>query len=396
MRLSELLFGVAILSPIIPAATEGADRPIVAVFNIEAKGMKISADVLDRLTDYLGTQLAAQGYLVVPRSELKKRLTEQKTATHRSCYDTSCQLELGKELAAEKSMGTQLIKLGTSCKLTLNLYDLKKATSELAAFESGGCDEDGIVKSLESAVLKIKSPNENETAKLRGPDNKIENESTSVPPKGSTPGIKTESEQSEKYYNPTYQKTLEQSWESVKKVVADNLLNKDNRIFALKRFLEDFPKNNPHDAQANSLIAWLTSLGEDEQIPFHVAQQSRGWMGFVPGKSSRSDVLAKLGNPSREFSGGGKLSDGLNYKDKQRISGTKESNFYFDKNGTLFRIDVFPALAINRRKIEEIFGSGYQQRMTPKGYSFLLYSDRSIAIFFDKDETQVLTVSFTK
>jgi hypothetical protein len=157
MRIRGFIFGVVSVLAGIPIATKGVDRPIVAVFNIEAKGVKLSADVLDRLTDYLGSLMATQGYRIVPRSELKKRLLEQKKASYNMCYDTSCQLDLGKELAAEKSLATQLISLGGTCKLTLTLYDLKKATSEYGGFESGGCDEKDIVGSLESAIQKMGS-----------------------------------------------------------------------------------------------------------------------------------------------------------------------------------------------------------------------------------------------
>ena len=57
----------------------GADRkPIVAVFDIEAKRIKLSGELLDELCDHLATRLTETGkYQVVPRSELKKRLLQQ-------------------------------------------------------------------------------------------------------------------------------------------------------------------------------------------------------------------------------------------------------------------------------------------------------------------------------
>jgi hypothetical protein len=133
----------------------GVDRPIVAVFNIEAQGIHLPADVLDRLTNYLGSLVAEKGYQIVPRSELKKRLLDQKAESQKMCYDTTCQIELGKELSAQKSLATQLIKLGGACKITLTFYDLKKSASEAGVTASGECDENGLVKSLETAAKKM-------------------------------------------------------------------------------------------------------------------------------------------------------------------------------------------------------------------------------------------------
>lgn len=155
MRLNAFILGALLLLIVTPATAQGADRPIVAVFNIEAKGIRLSGEVLDRLTDALGSMIASQGYQVVPRSALKDRLLQQKSISKKLCYDTTCQIELGKELAAQKSLASQLIKLGKSCKISLAVYDLKKAASELGAYESGECDEDALAQSLERAVQRL-------------------------------------------------------------------------------------------------------------------------------------------------------------------------------------------------------------------------------------------------
>jgi len=128
------------------------DRPIVAVFDLEVKGTKLDKGTVDRLTDYLGSLMARKGFKVVPRSQLKERLTEAKKGSYKECYDESCQIEIGKELAAQKSLASQVLKLGKQCKVTVNLFDLKTAASDGAGAGSGDCDEDGVVKSLEEAI----------------------------------------------------------------------------------------------------------------------------------------------------------------------------------------------------------------------------------------------------
>jgi hypothetical protein len=50
------------------------DRPIIAVFDVQTKRLKLSGDILDALADYLASMLTEKDkYQVVPRNELKKR-----------------------------------------------------------------------------------------------------------------------------------------------------------------------------------------------------------------------------------------------------------------------------------------------------------------------------------
>jgi len=99
-------------------AEAGDERPIVVVFSVEMKNLRMSRpeqDALsDYLTDYLTGKLAGAGvFQVVPRDQLKKRLMKQKTRSYKECYDQSCQIELGRELAAEKTLATKVLKLGS-------------------------------------------------------------------------------------------------------------------------------------------------------------------------------------------------------------------------------------------------------------------------------------------
>ncbi|HOX44462.1 MAG TPA: formylglycine-generating enzyme family protein [Myxococcota bacterium] len=145
---SLLCLGLAL--PQSPALAQ--DRPIVAVFDLEVKGAKLDGGTVDRLTDYLSTLLGTRGFQIVPRSQLKERLVEAKKGSYKECFDQTCQIEVGKELAAQKSLASQVLKIGSQCKITLNLYDLRRAASEASGAASGGCDEDKVVASLEQAL----------------------------------------------------------------------------------------------------------------------------------------------------------------------------------------------------------------------------------------------------
>jgi hypothetical protein len=133
-------------------ATTPGVKPILAVFDPEDKGAKLGEEMLDRLADYIGTLLTAKGYQVIPRSQIQDRIQAQKKDSYKVCYDQSCQIEVGQELAAQKSLAIKIMKLGKRCMVTLNLYDLKRAASERGATAEGPCSEDDIVNSLQKAV----------------------------------------------------------------------------------------------------------------------------------------------------------------------------------------------------------------------------------------------------
>ena len=152
-----LVFLVVSLSFMAPSPTLAQNKkPIVAVFTIEDKGTRLKKKLRERLSDYLAMTLAATGkYRVVPRDQLKKRLVKQKRRSYKKCFDQSCQIEIGKELAAQKSLSTVIMKLGSKCMVTSVLYNLRTAASEGGASAEGGCSKDAIVASLKTVVRKL-------------------------------------------------------------------------------------------------------------------------------------------------------------------------------------------------------------------------------------------------
>jgi hypothetical protein len=145
---------VAAMGLITPAIAK--TPTIVAVFTVQAKGITLAPDRLERLSDYLASQIAAGArYRVVPRAQLQRRLKAQKRASYRKCIDQSCQIEIGKELAAQKTLSTEIIKLGSKCVVTGTLYDLRTAATERAATHKGACGADALVASLEQVAKKL-------------------------------------------------------------------------------------------------------------------------------------------------------------------------------------------------------------------------------------------------
>jgi hypothetical protein len=131
------------------------ERPIVAVFDMEDRGAGLSKDTLNNLTDYLAAMLTEGGYQVIPRDQIRDRLKQQRKESYKECFDQSCQIELGKEMAAQKSLATKVLKIGKKCRVTGDLYDLKRAASERAATAGSGCSEDELLAAVEEVAAKL-------------------------------------------------------------------------------------------------------------------------------------------------------------------------------------------------------------------------------------------------
>jgi hypothetical protein len=145
---------VAVLG--VPGGVGAQRKPVVAVFGVEARSIKLDADVLASITTYLASKLSESGvYEVVAQDKLKQALAAKKRESYKECYDQSCQIQIGQEVAADKALSTQVMKVGTKCSVASNLYDLKKSTSGKAATTRGECSEDGISASIDVLVAKL-------------------------------------------------------------------------------------------------------------------------------------------------------------------------------------------------------------------------------------------------
>lgn len=151
-----VLLSVAVLT--FPCVASAGERPIVAVFDMEDRGSGLDKEVLANLTDYLASLLAEGGYQVIPRDQIRERLTGEQKESYKACYDQACQIELGRELAAQKSLATQILKIGKTCRVTATLYDLKKSAAERGATAGGACQEDLLLGALEEIAAKLCEP----------------------------------------------------------------------------------------------------------------------------------------------------------------------------------------------------------------------------------------------
>ncbi len=158
LRTSSLVSLVLSLVLLSPSTARAGERPIMAVFDIENRGPDLPRAVLDNMSTYLTTLVAECSYQVLPRDEIRARIRNQKIASYKQCYDQKCQIELGRELAAQKTLATKILKIGDRCQLTSMLYDLKKAATEKAASVAATCDEKALLAAVKQLADKICIP----------------------------------------------------------------------------------------------------------------------------------------------------------------------------------------------------------------------------------------------
>lgn len=120
-----------LLSCLLPGPRVEAKKTIVAVFNIEFRRVRLARSVQEALRDFIETKMTASGvYEVVPPDQLKKALSKQKINSYKKCYKDTCQIKIGEELYADRSLSTRVTRIGKTCMVSMKLYHVKRMTSE--------------------------------------------------------------------------------------------------------------------------------------------------------------------------------------------------------------------------------------------------------------------------
>lgn len=136
---------------------------VVAVFDIEDPAA--APETIEAFSDYIATKIAAsRAFQLVPRGDVKRRLAMQKADSYRACYDAACQLEIGKELAAEAVLSTRVSRIDDHCIVTMKLFDLRAATGIAAGSAEGPCATVSILGLISSACGQVVGARSNDRA----------------------------------------------------------------------------------------------------------------------------------------------------------------------------------------------------------------------------------------
>ncbi len=139
-------------------AWAAASPVVVAVFDIDDRSGRFRSEEVDQLTAYLAIQVAdGPAFRVVPRAQVRAAMADAKRESYKDCYDDRCQIEIGRALAAQKSLLTRIISIGSRCAVTAALFDLGTEASEQAVSQKTNCDRDALVTALEQVATSLKA-----------------------------------------------------------------------------------------------------------------------------------------------------------------------------------------------------------------------------------------------
>ncbi len=139
--------------PTVRAQTPPA--PIVAMFDIENQGAPLDNDSMARLSNMMFGLLVAGGFKLTPQDQVRQRVIELKRDSYKDCFDQSCQIELGKAVAAAKSMSTRVTRVGESCQVATAVYDLRTEATDSGASAEGPCTEAGVSLAIRRVVAQL-------------------------------------------------------------------------------------------------------------------------------------------------------------------------------------------------------------------------------------------------
>jgi hypothetical protein len=132
---------------------------VIAVMEVENRAGPsdgVSRMLLQNIGDQLRIFIAEKGLRTIDRGQqetlIHHQIAEQKKESYQSCYDNSCQIELGKALAASHILRSQVARFGQSCVLNAELIDLKAEVTIAATSSRGSCEEEGFLAMSEKVA----------------------------------------------------------------------------------------------------------------------------------------------------------------------------------------------------------------------------------------------------
>jgi hypothetical protein len=172
-------------------AREGNRQPIVAVFEI-ADDTGRSKKLVAGLTDYLRVKLAESAELKVvdkgeQEAELKKLIRAEKWKSYRACVDESCQIPIGKELAADKILRGKLNRFGKSFVLAVEMIDLASGASIGGASDKSDGTEESLLASVERVASLVMKQYQDAEARAHAAVERASAETQPPPPAAPAP-----------------------------------------------------------------------------------------------------------------------------------------------------------------------------------------------------------------
>ena len=121
---------VAFLACMLPVGGAAEEDVVVAVFPVTTVSFNPSASLRKSMWAYIETQVAeTEGYRVVPHAALEAAISKRHRAFLSQRYDPSTQAEVGRQVAATRSVATRIIKIAGLCKVNVTVFDIARQVS---------------------------------------------------------------------------------------------------------------------------------------------------------------------------------------------------------------------------------------------------------------------------
>jgi len=154
-RMVILSFAVLFLGQSPPPAQPPA-KTSVAIYQIKPAG--VDASLAAAMTMLLGSELTPSTRLkVIEEAMLKTVMERQGLNASDACDDSSCQVEVGKLVKAQKIITGGLAKLGNKYILSLHLVDVQSGATEFSTKDECSCSEDQLDKLIAVAAAKVRN-----------------------------------------------------------------------------------------------------------------------------------------------------------------------------------------------------------------------------------------------
>src|SRR6185503_2553044 len=128
--------------------------------NADLKDRAIDPSLVKNLGDQLRIFVAQRGVKTVdPGSQdraLKEQIGELKAESYNECYDDSCQIELGKALAASHILRSRITRFGSRCVLNAELFDLRREVTIAASSSRGDCEPEGFLRMSQEVANRLR------------------------------------------------------------------------------------------------------------------------------------------------------------------------------------------------------------------------------------------------
>jgi len=128
----------------------------VAIYPI--KGAGADSSLATAAAAILASSLTPSPKLqVIEEAMLKTVMDRQGLNASDACDDTSCQVEVGKLVKAQKMIAGDLVKFGSQYMLSLKLIDIQTGTTEFSTKDKCACTEDQIDQLVDVAAIEIRN-----------------------------------------------------------------------------------------------------------------------------------------------------------------------------------------------------------------------------------------------